>query len=203
MSSRPSEHGRTARALSKQATARQVMAAAGELFTARGYHETTIRDIAAHAGLSVGSVMAVGDKQELFVKVFDGIIGDVHAARSEASASSGDRLGIGGRIASLVEPFITLFMGRLDLSREYGAILMSGAHDSLLFSALADALLREIVAVGLENGHSEPEAQAAAKTVYFSYLGILFAAAARGGTPDPHPHDELVSVLEYVFSRRN
>lgn len=44
------------RKLQKEATRRRVIDAARELFEAKGYQETTIREIARQAGVSVGSV---------------------------------------------------------------------------------------------------------------------------------------------------
>ena len=58
------------------ATRRGVLAAARTLFTARGYAQTSVADIARHAGVSVDTVyVSVGRKPELLLAVHDMILG--------------------------------------------------------------------------------------------------------------------------------
>ena len=45
----------------------RVRSAAGELFRTRGFDATSVRDIAAAAGVSVGTVALAGDKATLFL----------------------------------------------------------------------------------------------------------------------------------------
>ena len=57
----------TKRALAKARTKARVLDAARELFVTRGFEESTIRDIAATAGLSTGAVFgSFSDKNQLF-----------------------------------------------------------------------------------------------------------------------------------------
>src|SRR6202012_3707552 len=48
--------GGSSRRIQKEATRKRVIAAAREIFDTRGYEGATIREIARHAGVSVGSV---------------------------------------------------------------------------------------------------------------------------------------------------
>ena len=66
----------------RQATESRVLNEARRLFEQRGFTATTIRDIAHAAGVSVGTVMAAGDKPALLVQVFDDLIAAEHATRS-------------------------------------------------------------------------------------------------------------------------
>ena len=52
-------------------TRASVLRAAAALFTARGYTGTSVRQIAAAAGVSVATVVGVGDKAELFQRAFE------------------------------------------------------------------------------------------------------------------------------------
>lgn len=186
----------------KEITHEKVMAAASELFAAHGYRETTVRDIAARAEVSVGSVMAVGDKQALLVAIFDRAIAAIHQGRIANNPSPPTEVDSEAeRVTRLVDPFLGLFTDRIDLAREYGAILMSGNHDSVLFGELADALQAEIAEEARSVGLDSDATDAAAKTAYFAYLGTLFFWAARGSTQGTEPRDDFVSVLEYIFSR--
>ncbi len=59
-----------ARASQKQATRERVVAAARELFVTHGYQGTTIREIARHAGVAVGSVFTTfASKAEILSEV--------------------------------------------------------------------------------------------------------------------------------------
>lgn len=186
----------------KEITHEKVMTAVSELFAAHGYRDSTIRDIAAQADVSVGSVMAVGDKQTLLVATFDRAIAAIHQERVAASPSTPiEAESEVERVTRLVDPFLSLFADRIDLAREYGAILMSGNHQSVLFGELADALQAEIAEEARSAGLDDDATDAAAKTAYFAYLGTLFFWAARGSIQGTEPRDDFVSVLEYIFSK--
>ncbi|MGI8536016.1 MAG: TetR/AcrR family transcriptional regulator [Mycobacteriales bacterium] len=62
---------RSRREESARATRRAVLLGATELFTTRGWHATTIDEVAARAGVSRPTVFAVGTKAELFKQARD------------------------------------------------------------------------------------------------------------------------------------
>ncbi|WP_460944911.1 TetR/AcrR family transcriptional regulator [Okibacterium endophyticum] len=158
----------------RRETQSRVFAASEALFRERGFANTTIRDVAAAAGVSVGTVMAVGDKSTLLVAIFDRLIESVHQRRSgiETHGSASDRVMV------LLDPFIALFTSRGELARAYASILVAGRHDSTVFTELAAMLVREIRAV------FGPGSDTLAQAVYRAYLGTLFMWAA-GGSDDP------------------
>ncbi|MDA2811583.1 TetR/AcrR family transcriptional regulator [Nocardiopsis sp. RSe5-2] len=163
----------------RQATRRRVVDAAARLFQERGFAAATIRDIAEAAGVSVGTVMAVGDKKGLLVLVFDGLIAEGHRERS-AGSGSGAEGGCVDRLMGLVRPFVGMFTARLDLSRAYASVLVTGEHTSTLFTSLAERLVEEMRAAITRHG-CIPDADAAAKAraLYFAYIGVLFAWSGR------------------------
>lgn len=176
------------------ATHKRVLTAADRLFGERGFAATTIRDIANTSDVSVGTVMAVGDKNALLVQVFDSLIEAGHALRRPPT---GDSDLCAGQILELVTPFVTLFTGRPNLSRVYASILVSGAHTSALFNKLAELLIAEIQGVVTAHGCATAKlAEATAKTVYFAYIGTLFSWSA-GDNADP---TELRESLRTTFS---
>src|SRR5690606_25888699 len=75
-----SEHVQS-RSEQQAATRQKVLAAADRLFRAQGFKATTIRQIAAEAHVSTGTVMAAGDKDALLVSLFDNWITSVHNSR--------------------------------------------------------------------------------------------------------------------------
>lgn len=189
------------RTQAKENTHEKVLTAASQLFTAQGYRRTTIREIAAQADVSVGSVMAVGDKQALLVAMFDRALAAIHHDRAPHDPLPTEETAGEDRGARLVYPFFSLFAGQIDLAREYGAILMTGNHQSVLFSDLGDALRAEITQEARDVGLDEATAHAAAKTAYFAYLGTLFAWAASGLEDFTAPRDEFTTALKHIFSK--
>ncbi|MBB2956532.1 TetR/AcrR family transcriptional regulator [Pseudoclavibacter helvolus] len=189
------------RAETKQMTQSRVIDAAEQLFDRRGFAATSVRAIAEGAGVSVGTVMSVGDKGALLVCVFDRLIERAHEDRRPPSVAVGTDPRSGrtrrpldsaapldacpDRLAVLTAPFVSLFTRRDDLARIYASILVSGGHESSLFSVLATRLTEEFRTVITERGCTSPsEAAAKAGALYFAYVGLLFTASARRAT-DP------------------
>lgn len=99
-----------ARTKARQTTRRAVLHAAAQLFEERGFLATTVRDITQQAGVSVGIVMAAGDKEALLVELFDGLI------EERQKLADTQVLGVNVRCdadaLAVVEPFVVLFEER-------------------------------------------------------------------------------------------
>lgn len=168
----------TVREISRRETQAKVLETADALFQQQGFSATTIRDIAAAAGVSVGTVMVVGDKSALLVTVFDRLIESLHQ-EPRARGASGDSQA--DRVMTLLAPFIELFTSRPELARIYASILVAGSHSSAIFTDLATLLIEEIHEVVGEHASDDREL---ARAIYLAYLGSLFTWAA-GGSNDP------------------
>ena len=92
----------------RQATHQRVLQAAERLFQDRGFAATTVRDIAAAADVSVGTVISVGDKRSLLVQVFDSKISAEHEQRPDVSGGHGDDSTCADRLELLVRPFVVV-----------------------------------------------------------------------------------------------
>ncbi|MFT3662708.1 MAG: TetR/AcrR family transcriptional regulator [Gordonia sp. (in: high G+C Gram-positive bacteria)] len=169
------EHVQSSRAEQREQTRMRVIASAQRLFSERGFRSTTIRDIAADASVSVGTVMSVGDKDALLLAAFDEWIGV--AQRGAPGLPEGDDAAM--RIGRFVQPFLTMFEFDLPLAREYGAILARGVHRTEVFSELADSMIEQFAEIFAQHGLGD-DAPAAARATYLAYLGLLMASAARG-----------------------
>lgn len=167
-----SERVHSTRAERKSATRERVIASAQRLFVEQGFGVTTIRQIAADAGVSVGTVMGVGDKNSLLLAAFDGWIGAVHRGRGEVSPGRDPVT----RIGDVVQPFLDIFDADLDLAREYGAVLARGSASTEVFGALAAALQNDFATVFADAGLG-PDAEPAARAVYLAYLGLVMTSA--------------------------
>lgn len=184
----------------REATRSEVLAAAEGLFLARGFEATTVRDIAEAAGVSVGTVMSVGDKRGLLAAVFERGIALVGERRAVEGGAHGDRpvspsASPADRIVELVRPYVELFAARVDLARAYGAVLMDGAHGEGVFGALSRDLREEFVRVLTAPPSPHPAPEAAARAIHLVYLGTLLAWA---GQPDADPEAALAAFRDAV-----
>lgn len=184
------------------ATREKVMAAAERLFAQRGFKGTAIRDIAEAAGVSVGSVIAVSDKNGLLVAMFDRAISGMHQNRPTQipPEEQGDMAdGPVDQIMAIFEPFLTLFGTHMDLAREYGAILMSGNHASVVFHELAAMLTAEIARILETAGMRPDKVSAASRGIYLAYLGTLFVWAGSGLADNAEPLRDLRSTIAFLL----
>ena len=110
----------------KEPTRERVLDAALELFHARGFDATTMRDVAAAAGLSLGAAYYYFPSKEAIVLAYYVRQADAHesvVARAESAArASGVDLDLRARLAAI-------FHGKLDLSKRdlrlFGALFRS------------------------------------------------------------------------------
>lgn len=192
--------GRSAsrRSANAQLTRERILQTAHKLFITNGFTATTIRHIATEAGVSVGSVMAIGDKAGLLVVIFDNLIEAKHTSLSPAANQS-----ITEQLISLMTPFVELFSTHMELGRTYASILLSGKHSSTIFTNLRERLIDEIeniVSPPARDTHrtsSSAQRHTHARTIYYAYLGALFAWAA--AVPSA-PVSELYGELRAAFS---
>lgn len=190
----------TPRAEVKQLTHSRVVDAAAHLFVEEGFAGTSVRGIARASGVSVGTVMSVGDKSALLVRVFDllveaevaertAVVRPARAAVAEPPESALAGAEAGGmcpdRLVVFTAPLVALFTRHDELARAYASILISGGREAGLFSDLATGLTERFRTVITERGcTAEEDAAARAGALYFAFVGLLFTAAA-GGTSDP------------------
>ncbi|MER6989089.1 TetR/AcrR family transcriptional regulator [Saccharopolyspora hirsuta] len=193
-----SEHVQS-RAEKRAETRQKVLAAAERLFREQGFGATTIRKIAAEAGVSTGTVMSVGDKDALLVAIFDIWIEAVHRERADGGPPASAGSGVDG-VMALIEPFIRYFMLDEELSREYAAIVVRGVHESEIFRELADSLIAELAGALGRAGLAEADADRGARVVYFAYLGILMNIA-HGTVRESEAVDQLREVIGFAIAR--
>lgn len=189
----------TARDEQRRSTHRRVLDSASRLFQEHGYAATTIRAIAEDAGVSPGTVIAVGDKDALLVRVVDAMVEEIHSGRTQRERTGPGTPGATctERLLALVDPFLVLWTRAADLSRQYAAILFSGAHTSELFASLAETLISEIEeAITLASCSGPDDARPRAEALHAAYVGTLLTAAARPGEIDT---DGLADPLRRTF----
>lgn len=183
------------RTVARLETRRAVLEAASRLLHSRGFQATTIRDIANEAGVSVGTVMSVGDKEALLVELFDGLISE-RQETVDAQVFTGGACCDADAVA-VVEPFAVLFEEHRDLAQTYASIIVSGRHSSVVFTDLANRLTSVFEQLLTVCGcSSSGEVQSRANALYSAYIGSLFIWSATSEIP---AHDYLVQ-LSRVFA---
>lgn len=193
-----SEHVQS-RSEQQAATRQKVLAAADQLFRTQGFKATTIRQIAAEANVSTGTVMGVGEKDALLVSLFDNWIAAVHNGRQTGLAPS-TTTATTEDVLKLFEPFVGYFAVDSGLSREYLSILVRGNHESAIFRDLALALLDELETVLARSALPRSEVGRGARTIYLAYLGLLMTAAS-GAIAMPEAADQLRQTIAFVITR--
>lgn len=189
----------------RRATQAKISRAAERLFRERGYKGTTIRDIAAAAGVSTGSVMMLGDKRALLIAMFDRSIAEVHRRRTPQTrplTSEGTVTNTADRIIELLQPFMEMFATQSELAREYASALVSGHHTSVVFKDLGAALRTEIESALIDHGMDPADAPLATQTIYLSYLGSLFAWAGSSGSDVSEPLRKLRMIISYIIESK-
>lgn len=185
----------TTRAQARIETRSAVINAAGELFQERGFAATTVREIAQRAGVSVGTVMAAGDKEALLIALFDGLI-EERQTHVDAMHPRG-HVRCSAAAVELLEPFVRLFDERRELAQTYASILVSGRHSSVVFTELAERLISVfaelIEACGCASGDL---AKSRAEALHAAYIGDLFMWSA---SPDASAA-EFITRLDGVFA---
>lgn len=144
----------------KQRTRARILAAARKLFADPGYDETTIRMIAAEAGVAPGSVFTTFESKEdvLFAitgELFEEIAADLAAKLSTAQGSVRTRLkGFLVEVIVLMRRRMPLMMVHFGLSWRWSSEIEADrpGHVGKIF-AVAGELLREAV----RNGEIAPE----------------------------------------------
>lgn len=202
----------TTRDAQREATKRTVLEVAEGLFLERGFDATTVRDIAETAGVSVGTVMAVGDKRALLAAVFERgmALVDERRMRDAVRASRRGREGSrmhpmrpADRILDIVVPYAELFASRSELAREYGAVLMTGRYGQHTFRGRTDELREAIERELCEPpGPAHPDPHGAAHAISLAFMGALFAWAGSHERDAREFLADVRSATEAIVDRR-
>lgn len=165
---RPAEAGARpagGRQSQKEATRNRVIEAARELFETQGYQGTTIREIARHAGVSVGSVFTTfASKGEVLSQVMeerlDRLYAELDRVTPHLRGSTADKLrSIYAILIAFEDPHTKLFLSHIAAAFDWTLPPTArpyGANQRLR------GLLHETVSKGVELGDVDPAIEVAA-----------------------------------------
>ncbi|MBU8577878.1 TetR/AcrR family transcriptional regulator [Brevibacterium luteolum] len=157
------------RASAREKTRATVIAAAENLFLAEGYDAVSIRSIARDAQVSVGTVMGVGNKDELLVEVFTSRILARVASRVASPKTSST---LADELAQLFGDYFELLTADDELARAWGIALLRNQGHAATLIELKSTLTKEIEAVSVKHGAGTITADLT-DPLYFVYLGAL------------------------------
>ncbi|HVF91714.1 MAG TPA: TetR/AcrR family transcriptional regulator [Blastocatellia bacterium] len=132
----------------------KILTAAEELFAARGFAGTAIRQIAANAGVNGAMVhYYFGNKEGLYRAILERAAGGVRALLEQAAGAAGP---IEERLAQFIEAYFDYIFGHPNFVRILNRELMAGgAHLLEIIGPLPVAnyeILRDIMARGVRRG---------------------------------------------------
>lgn len=140
-------------------TRQDVVRAASRLFASRGYHGTSMRDLAREVGLLGSSLYShIDSKEDLLVEVVEqgGALFQAAADRAE----SGGGLGA-AQLAALVEGHLEVVLDHIDEARTflYEADALDEAHRSRVLAARDryEGAFRRVLAAGAKDGSFRPD----------------------------------------------
>lgn len=171
---------------------REVLAAAGKLFSARGYAGATIPRIAAEAGVAVGTVAKVGTKDELFLQSIEEMSTDASLAIIERAR---DLPSVTERVWAYFEELLAVGESMPETMRDYFAAYVRGAEHTENVERLhrVHAALRTLFPAD-DLGQQSP-ARLTAVTLWLAYTALAYGLAARTYVPEA-ARDLMRSIVE-------
>ena len=177
-----------------------VMAAAGRLFSQKGYHGTSMRDLGRELGLLGSSLYAhVDSKQDLLVEVVE-----TGAQLFQASADAAVQVegSAEARLRALIEGHIEVVLENVDVARTFlnEARVLDHEHREKVLEArdAYESAFRAVIAEGRDDGSFRNDVDPKTATIFV--LSIL-NAIERWYRPDgrldrPRLTDEVTAFVE-------
>jgi AcrR family transcriptional regulator len=152
-----------------------VVAAAGRLFAERGYHGTSMRDLARELGLHGSSLYShVDSKEDLLVAVVERGAG-LFEASADAALAAGDSPD--EQLLGLIRGHIDVVLDHRDEARTFlnEASVLDGGHRARIVAARDryEAAFRATIAEGIESGTFRTDTDVALTSIFL--LSILNA----------------------------
>ena len=187
------------RAMRAAETRAKVFASATRLFAERGYHATTVDDIARHAKVAKGTFfLHFATKGAVVVELVRWQIGAARAARLSALARSGE-----GALRAALEATVFTLGEQAAISRDLSRAVLAAGLENAEVGAEVDALfqrahedLAEDAKAAQDAGQlgRDVDADVAASMLMASYLGAVLHFTT---SPSPRP---LVPLLRRLVA---
>lgn len=199
LTDRPASASPSGVAAGSAATTQQLLDAAIEVFTERGFDKAGVAEIARRAGVTTGAIYSRwAGKREMLVDAVDVVmshhllhlLGGSSLSAPDVLASLGADLVVNEHESSralMLEAFVT---ARRDI--EFGAMLDRRLADE-------EGRLRAIVTFGQTGGYIDPELSTEAIVALCQAIGLGFALRRAVNRPQP-PADEWNTLIERLIT---
>jgi AcrR family transcriptional regulator len=177
---------RKSRQLRADDTRARLFAAAGELFSAHGYHDTTVDAIARRAGVAKGTFFVHFATKDAVIGELIGV--QTRAAKRARTAALADGK---GHLAALRATVLALG-AQAGLSRELSRAVLAATLDNAAVSGEASALFHDVFASMIDDARAAigtgelargGDPSLLAQALMASYLGAAFHFASTRGSP--------------------
>ena len=177
------------RELSKQQSQHKIMLAARQMFAELGYDRSTLRQIAAKAGLTVGALFNhVTDKRDLIYLIFNE---EVDTVAEIALAAPRPYQTLRAKILSITEHYFRLFANEPVLSRILLTEVVTGSpglhlHRYLKVRARLIDGIDELIVQAQQTGevHSPESSEVIARYIFFTFAASLRWWLASSSRPE-------------------
>ena len=178
------------RAESRQQTAARVVAAASGLFSQQGYGPTTVPQIAAEAGVSVGTVASVGSKDALFLRSWEESSTAASLALIAEAATASDS--VTERVWTYIGHMVEATIAAPDAVRDYFVAYLRASDHAANLGRLNEvgAALRGLFPDeppeedSLAKGPFGSPAELASWTIWLAFSAVCFGLAASSYPPE-------------------
>jgi AcrR family transcriptional regulator len=191
---RAAEAGPRMRDAQKAATRAKIVAAARDLFTERGYHSATVRDITARAGVSTGSLFTsftgkAGLLQEIVQARLEGLLNHARGALGRGESAEGILISMGRLAYAYEAKELRLLAESIGASWTWDREIEEANRRSL-------AGLLEMIASVLEMGKARGELAADADVVVLTHtIFSCYLQNFRLAIYDDWPPDRMADLL--------
>lgn len=178
-----------------------IMEAALGVFASRGFHTSTVDQVAEAAGVAKGTIyLYFKSKNELLDQLVEGRIARLAGMVRQAAAGAPDACSKLRRIVaahfdfySTERRFMQLMAGQIGtLSPRFSATVLDGTRT-------LTAMVQDVLAQGIEEGSIVPAADAG--TMAFALMGMVHAVAYRWLMSDtPQPPEEIAADVYAMFA---
>lgn len=189
--------GGSRRERAKRDKATRILVAAAELFSSRGFEQTTMHQVASAAGVADGTVFLYADtkvelllmviNEEFRVAVAAGIAAD---ERRRSATAVADRMSIDAdaraRIHRLLEPIVAYTLANQENARRYQRELLFGGPGGVQRArgiALTESAITAIASVLARQGSGEPPTPDALLAARLLFAGVIVDLAGIPGSP--------------------
>lgn len=182
----------------KEDTRRKVLQSAYSLFSEKGYPETTMRALAAHAGIGLGTIFKhFPDKPSILAAAFED---DLHAVLQDAFKTL-PQFGITSKLIHITRHLYTFYAANPVFSKAMikEMLFLEGEHGEVLRKQLQTFLnaIADLIEKGVENKELQPDTSS--ESAALAYWSFYFTGLLMGLTESSFNISTQLTMVERLI----